>query len=117
MSCSSASAKVGFVTFSNATSSAALVGGDRSFQSGPTPWHVAGSPPCGDVCAQAPSNTTSAGDLRRITVKLRGRAEVPALGAEGARFLSARGAKQEAPHGPLQRLLDGMSAQLLLILK
>jgi hypothetical protein len=45
---------------------------------------------------------------RRLTVKLRGRAEAPALGAEGAQFLSARGAKPEAHHGPLQRLLDGM---------
>src|SRR5579862_3802863 len=45
-------------------------------------------------------------DYGRLTVKLRGRAEAPALGAEGAQFLSARGAKQEAHHGPLQRLLD-----------
>jgi len=29
----------------------------------------------------------------------------PALSAEGAQFLSARGATQEASHGPLQRLL------------
>jgi hypothetical protein len=29
----------------------------------------------------------------------------PGKGAEGAQFLSARGAKPEAPHGPLQRLL------------
>jgi hypothetical protein len=42
---------------------------------------------------------------RSLTVKLRGRTEAPALGAEGAQFLSARGAKQEAHHGPLQRLL------------
>jgi hypothetical protein len=42
----------------------------------------------------------------RLTVKLRGRTEAPALGSEGAQFLSARGAKPEAPHGPLQRLLD-----------
>jgi len=41
-----------------------------------------------------------------LTVKLSGRAEAPAHGAEGAQFLSARGAKQEAPHGTLQRLLD-----------
>jgi len=40
-------------------------------------------------------------------VKLRGRAEAPAIGAEGAQFPSARGANTEAPHGPLQRLLDG----------
>jgi len=42
---------------------------------------------------------------RRLTVKLRGRAEAPD-GAEGAQFLSARGDSPEAPHGPLQRLLD-----------
>ena len=39
-------------------------------------------------------------------MKLRGRAEAPALGAEGAQFPSARGANTEAPHGPLQRLLE-----------
>jgi len=38
-------------------------------------------------------------------VKLRGRTEAPAHGAEGAQFLSARGDNIEAPHGPLQRLL------------
>src|SRR5579859_4155768 len=43
---------------------------------------------------------------RRLTVKLRGRAEAPD-GAEGAQFLSARGAKPQAHHGPLQRLLAG----------
>jgi hypothetical protein len=43
-----------------------------------------------------------------LTVKLRGRAEAP-HGAEGAQFLSARGAKQTTHHGPLQRLLDGHS--------
>jgi hypothetical protein len=42
---------------------------------------------------------------RHLTVKLRGRTEAPALGAEGAQFLSARGAKPQAYHGPLQRLL------------
>jgi hypothetical protein len=42
---------------------------------------------------------------RHLTVKLRGRAEAPD-GAEGAQFLSARGAKPQAHHGPLQRLLD-----------
>jgi len=41
-----------------------------------------------------------------LTVKLRGRIEAPANGAEGAQSLSARGAIPEAPHGPLQRLLD-----------
>ena len=40
-----------------------------------------------------------------LTVKLRGRTEAPALGAEGAQFLGARGAKPQAPHGPLQRWL------------
>src|SRR5580704_13396683 len=46
--------------------------------------------------------------LGHLTVKLRGRAEAPALGAKGAQFLSARGANQKALHGPLQRLLDAM---------
>jgi hypothetical protein len=46
-------------------------------------------------------------------VKLRGRIEAPALGAEGAQSLSARGAKPEAPHGPLQRLLDVAIARSL----
>src|SRR5579863_1715031 len=41
-----------------------------------------------------------------LTVKLRGRTEAPAPGAEGAQFLSARGTKPEALHGPLQRWLD-----------
>src|SRR5580700_7123595 len=45
------------------------------------------------------------GQKRRLTVKLRGRTEAPALGAEGAQFLSARGDKPTTPHGPLQRLL------------
>jgi hypothetical protein len=38
-------------------------------------------------------------------VKLRGRPEAP-HGTEGAQSLGARGAKPEAPHGPLQRLLE-----------
>jgi hypothetical protein len=42
----------------------------------------------------------------RLTVKLRGRAEAPDHGAEGAQFLSARGAKPQAHHGLLQRLLE-----------
>jgi hypothetical protein len=42
------------------------------------------------------------------TVKLSGRAEAPAIGAEGAQFLSARGDNPEAHHGPLQRLLERM---------
>jgi hypothetical protein len=50
-------------------------------------------------------------------VKLRGRTEAPAPGAEGAQFLSARGAKQEAHHGPLQRLLDGKQTKDAVSLK
>jgi hypothetical protein len=42
---------------------------------------------------------------RHLTVKLRGRTEAPDQGAEGAQFLSARGAKPKVHHGPLQRLL------------
>jgi hypothetical protein len=38
-------------------------------------------------------------------VKLRGRAPT-AESAEGAQSLSARGAKPQAPHGPLERLLE-----------
>src|ERR1700730_9291496 len=38
---------------------------------------------------------------RCLTVKLRGRTQAP-HGAEGAQFLSARGAKPKAHHGPLQ---------------
>jgi hypothetical protein len=45
---------------------------------------------------------------RHLTVKLRGRTEAP-NGAEGAQFLSARGAKAQAHHGPLQRLLAAMT--------
>ena len=37
-------------------------------------------------------------------MKLRGRTEAPD-GAEGAQFLGARGAKAQAYHGPLERLL------------
>jgi hypothetical protein len=48
--------------------------------------------------------------LSRLTVKLRGRARTPD-GAEGAQFLSARGAKPQAHHGPLQRLLGGGAAR------
>jgi len=44
-----------------------------------------------------------------LTVKLRGRTEAPALAAEGAEFPNARGANQEAHHGPLQRLLDSIA--------
>jgi hypothetical protein len=39
--------------------------------------------------------------------EVEGRTEAPAHGAEGAQFLSARGATPEPHHGPLQRLLDG----------
>jgi len=42
-----------------------------------------------------------------LTVKLRGRAPT-AESAEVAQSLSARGAKPQARHGPLQRLLGGM---------
>jgi hypothetical protein len=45
----------------------------------------------------------------RLTVKLRGRTEAPGHGAEGGQFLSARGAKPQAPHGPLQRLLGALT--------
>jgi hypothetical protein len=44
--------------------------------------------------------------VRPLTGKLRGRTEAPACGAEGAQSLSARGARQEALHGPLQRWLE-----------
>ena len=47
-----------------------------------------------------------------LTVKLRGRTEAPALGAEGAQSLSARGDNQEAHHGPLQRLLGDNIARV-----
>jgi hypothetical protein len=49
---------------------------------------------------------------RRLTVKLRGRAEAPD-GAEGAQSLSARGAKPQAHHGPLQRLLEDLTRALI----
>src|SRR6202007_3445332 len=42
---------------------------------------------------------------RRLTVKLRGRAPTPSRRRGRPLFSSARGAKQEAHHGPLQRLL------------
>src|SRR5215467_11511227 len=48
----------------------------------------------------------------RLTVKLTGRAEAPDS-AEGAQFLSARGAKPKAHYGPLQRLLDDRRARCL----
>jgi hypothetical protein len=43
--------------------------------------------------------------VKRLTVKLRGRTTTPDS-AEGAQFLSARGAKPKIHHGPLLRLLD-----------
>src|SRR5206468_2853025 len=46
----------------------------------------------------------SASSRGRLTVKLRGRAPT-AESAEGAQFLSARGAKPTTHHGLLQRLL------------
>jgi hypothetical protein len=51
---------------------------------------------------------TEWGPYRDLTVKLRGRTEAP-HGAEGAQSLSARDAKPQAHHGPLQRLLDVMT--------
>jgi hypothetical protein len=47
---------------------------------------------------------------RQLTVKLRGRPEAPARRRGRTLSSSARGAKQQAPHGPLQRLLDGDAA-------
>ena len=40
----------------------------------------------------------AAASLARLAAKLRGCIEAPALGAEGAQFPSARGAKPKAPH-------------------
>jgi len=48
---------------------------------------------------------------RTLTVKLRGRTATPD-GAEGAQFPSARGAKPQAHHGPLQRLLEGITSSV-----
>ena len=58
------------------------------------------------IVAKARDGAKSARRGRRLTVKLRGRPEAPTNGAEGAQFLSARGANPEARHGPLQRLLE-----------
>jgi hypothetical protein len=44
-----------------------------------------------------------------LTVKLRGRAEAPALGAEGAKILGARGARPQAHHGAVQRLFEAVA--------
>jgi hypothetical protein len=48
----------------------------------------------------------------RLTVKLRGRAEAPDWSRGRTISSRARGAKQEAHHGPLQRLL-GSTSRLL----
>jgi hypothetical protein len=66
-----------------------------------------------EVAAQPQSHNVQRKLIRRITVKLRGRAEAP-HGAEGAQFLSARGARPQAHHGPLQRLLAGARIRLLM---
>jgi len=50
--------------------------------------------------------------LRTLTVKLRGRTEAP-HGTEGAQSLSARGAKPQAHHGPLQRLLEAVTTTVV----
>ena len=50
--------------------------------------------------------------MRTLTYELRGRTEAPAIGAEGAQYLSARGANPEASHGPLQRWL-GVAAEII----
>jgi hypothetical protein len=50
--------------------------------------------------------------LAHLTVKLRGRTEAPD-GAEGAQFLSARGAKPQTHHEPLQRLLGAFATALM----
>jgi hypothetical protein len=55
--------------------------------------------------AEKPLTKSAAQADAPLTVKLRGRIEAPAHGAEGAQSLSARGANPEAHHGPLQRLL------------
>jgi hypothetical protein len=50
--------------------------------------------------------------VRTLTVKLRGRPKAPD-GAAGAQSPTARGANPQACHGPLQRLLDGSSTDIL----
>jgi hypothetical protein len=50
-------------------------------------------------------------------VKLRAHTETPAFGAEGTQFLTAGGAKQEAHHGPLQRLLEYLRLRLTLAVR
>jgi len=49
---------------------------------------------------------------RHLTVKLRGRTQEPARRRGRTLSAGARSANQEAPHGPLQRLLDGMALVL-----
>jgi len=46
--------------------------------------------------------------LRPLTVKLRGRAPKPARRRGRTISSGARGAQPQAPHGPLQRLLEGL---------
>ena len=43
----------------------------------------------------------------RLTVKLRGRAEAPAIGAQGANFLAPEAPNKKSLTAPFQRLLDG----------
>jgi hypothetical protein len=52
------------------------------------------------------------GHERLLTVKLRGRTTTPAGRRGRTLSSSARGAKQEAHHGPLQRLLEAMTRPL-----
>src|SRR5579871_4104704 len=77
--------------------------------SNPMPPRRRGAPPIAKV---SPVVSHEVQPRWLLTVKLRGRAEAPAIGAEGAQFLSARGDNPEAPHGPLQRLLDDPRAGL-----
>src|SRR5882762_2912938 len=48
----------------------------------------------------------------QLTVKLRGRVTAPDQSRGRTLSPGARGAKQTTPHGPLQRLLDGMELML-----
>jgi hypothetical protein len=78
--------------------------GPTESASNPMPARRRGMPPSAKV---SPEVSHEVQPRWLLTVKLRGRTEAPALGAEGAQSLRARGAKPQAPHGPLQRLLDG----------
>jgi hypothetical protein len=51
-------------------------------------------------------------DLCALTVKLRGRTTTPDRRRGRTLSFGARGAKQTTHHGPLQRLLDGLTAPL-----